>query len=151
MCGCAASHGSSQSSDGSSQSSSGAPLDACDLLTTPIAKNIIGGDAHRTMNVRPNPHETHCQYLSGTGSIDLLVSDDWDELSEMRDKAKPVTGLGDEANIDGMSLQVRKGSHGMEISATGPSGDYEGAAADAQNALAARYEIKTAKALLGRL
>ncbi len=103
------------------------------------------------MKAQPNPHMTHCQYQSDTGSIDLMVSDSWEMTNEMSDKAKPVPGLGDEANIDAMGLRVRKGNHGMEINATGPAGDYDGAAADAQNALAAKYEIKTAKAIVGRL
>jgi hypothetical protein len=153
MSGCAASHDSSQaSSQDASQASSGALLHACDLLTPPIAKKIIGGSAHRTMKAQPNAHETHCQYQSDTGSIDLMVSDDWEITNEMTDKnSKPVPGLGDEAYIDTMGLRVRKGNRGMEIDATGPSGDYDGAAADAQMALGAKYDIQTAKAIVGRL
>jgi hypothetical protein len=154
MCGCGSSQNSAQSgqSSDSSQASSGALLDACDLLTAPIAKNIIGVGTHRTMKAQPNPHTTHCQYQSDTGSIDIMVSDDWEMANAMTNKnSKPVPGLGDEAYIDAMGLRVRKGTHCMEIDATGPAGDYDGAAADAQNALAAKYEMKTGRALIARL
>jgi len=136
----------------SAAATEGAPLAACDLLTAPIAKRLIGGDAHISIKQKPNAHMTHCQYQSDTGTIDLMVSDDWEDVKDESGKdAKPVPGIGDEANIDAMGLRVRKGTHGMEINASGPSGDYSGAAADAQDELSTKFEIKTAKALVDRL
>ncbi len=106
------------------------------------------------MRAQPNPHMTHCHYSSGTGSLDVLVGDRWDFVNVGQEHVpgeKPLAGLGDEAHINSVTLRVRKGSHGMEITATGPAGTYMGAAADAQTAHGQALEIKTAKTLLPRL
>jgi hypothetical protein len=130
------------------------PLHACDLLTLSIAKSLIGSGARQTMRAQPNPHTTHCHYLGSGSSVDVMVSDRWDFINVGQEHVpgeKPLAGLGDEAHINSMTLRVRKGTHGMEITATGPSGTYTGAAADAQTALRNTLEIKTAKVLLPRL
>jgi hypothetical protein len=130
-------------------------LHACDLLTPAIARSLIGAAAHQTMRAQPNPHMTHCHYLGGTGSVDVMVSDRWDFIDNVAQQHmigdKAVAGLGDEARINSVTLRVRKGSHGMEITATGPPGEYVGAAADTQTARGQALEIKTAKTLLPRL
>jgi hypothetical protein len=106
------------------------------------------------MKAQPNKHMTHCQYESSTGSVDIMVSDDWDMTNPFGVDKKSdtaVPGIGDEAYINDMGLRIRKGTRGLEIGATGAAGDYEGAAADAQNDLAKKLEIKTAKAIVGKL
>jgi len=127
---------------------------ACDLLTAEVAKQFIGPSATRTMKAQPNAHMTHCHYRSSAGSIDVMLGDEWDYINEGQEHVpgeKPVAGLGDEAHINTMSLRVRKGTRGMEISATGAAGDYYGAAADAETAHGQALEMKVAKALLPRL
>jgi hypothetical protein len=129
-------------------------LHACDLLTPAIAKTLIGATAHQTIRAQPNPHMTHCHYASGTGSVDVLVSDRWDFVNMGQEHVpgeKALAGLGDEAHINSVTLRVRKGSRGIEITATGAAGTYMGAAADAEAAHGQALEIKTAKALLPRL
>ena len=87
-------------------------------------------------------------------AVDVMVSDRWDFINVGQEHVpgeKPLAGLGDEAHVNSVTLRVRKGSHGMEITATGPSGIYTGAAADAQTARGQALEIKTAKTLLPRL
>jgi hypothetical protein len=129
-------------------------LHACDLLTPAIARKLIGAAAQQTMRAQPNPHMTHCHYRSGTGSVDVMVGDRWDFINVGQEHVpgeKPLTGLGDEAYINSVTLRVRKGTHGMEITATGPGGTYTGAAADAETAHGQALEIKTAKVLLPRL
>jgi hypothetical protein len=133
---------------------SSALLHACDLLTPVIARQLIGATAQQTMRAQPNPHMTHCHYRSGTGSVDVMVGDRWDFINAGQEHIpgdKPLTGLGDEAHINTVTLRVRKGERGMEITATGPAGIYSGAAADAQTAHGQALEIKTAKTLLPRL
>ena len=129
-------------------------LHACDLLTPTVARQLIGASAQQTMRAQPNLHMTHCHYRSGTGSVDVMVSDRWDFINSGQEHIpgdKPLAGLGDEAHINTVTLRVRKGSHGMEITATGPGGIYTGAAADAETARGHALEIKTAKTLLPRL
>ena len=129
-------------------------LHACDLLTPAIAKSLIGAAAHQTMRAQPNPHMTHCHYLGAGASVDVIVSDRWDFINSGQEHVpgdKPLAGLGDEAHVNSVTLRVRKGSHSMEITATGPGGTYIGAAADAQTARGQALEIKTAKTLLPRL
>lgn len=129
-------------------------INACDLLTPVIAKKFLGPSAQRTMKAQPNPHMTHCHYNSSDGSIDVIVSDNWDMISVGQEHVpgeKPLAGLGDEAHINPTSLRVRKGTQGMEITATGPAGEYQGAAADAQLAHGEALSIEVAKALLPRL
>jgi hypothetical protein len=129
-------------------------LHACDLLTPAIARSLIGAAAHQTMRAQPNPHMTHCHYLGSGASVDVIVSDRWDFVNVGQEHVpgeKPLAGLGDEAHVNSVTLRVRKGSHGMEITATGPGGTYTGAAADAETARGQALEIKTAKTLLPRL
>ena len=156
------------SSNGSSATATSAPeaastaatvasselLHACDLLTPAIARKLIGAAAQQTMRAQPNAHMTHCHYRSGTGSVDVMVSDRWDFINVGQEHVpgeKPLAGLGDEAHINTVTLRVRKGTRGMEITATGPAGMYSGAAADAETARGQALEIKTAKILLPRL
>jgi hypothetical protein len=157
MTGCGSSHTASSTSQNTASSETAAPaaiIGACDLLTQGIAIKFIGASAQRTMNAQPNPHMTHCHYNSSEGSIDVIVSDNWSMISVGQEHVpgeKPMAGLGDEAHINPTSLRVRKGTHGMEITATGPAGEYSGAAADAQLAHGEALSVEVAKALLPRL
>ena len=162
MAGC----GSSSSSSTSSPSQNTAPsatatpaapvamLHACDLLTPDIAKKFLGASAQRTMKAQPNPHMTHCHYNSNQGSIDVMVGDNWSMINVGQEHVpgeKAIAGIGDEAHINQTSLRVRKGTRGMRVGATGPAGEYSGAAADAQLAQGEVLSVKVAKALLPRL
>jgi len=158
MMGCSSSQRTAPSESPSALSAataaSAAVINACDLLTPAIAKQFIGSSAQRTMNAQPNAHMTHCHYNSNQGSIDVIVSDNWSMIDVGQEHVpgeKPLAGLGDEAHINPTSLRVRKGTLGMEVTATGPAGEYQGAAADAQLAQGEALSVKVAKALLPRL
>jgi hypothetical protein len=131
-----------------------AVINACDLFTAAIAKQFLGPNAKQTINAQPNKYMTHCQYTSDRGFISVMVSSRWDMISVGQENVpgeKPMAGLGDEAHINPTNLRVRKGTVGMSITATGPAGEYQGAAADAQLAQGEALSVNVAKALLPRL
>jgi hypothetical protein len=157
MSGCASSSSgtsnASTASNGGTSSASAAVPDACVLLTRRIAKQILGRTAKQTIDAKPNQHITHCQYISDSGTIDVLVTDDWGILNTGQQHVpgeKPFPGVGDEAHINAVGLRVRKGNRGIQIMASATTAEYAGAAI-APTTLAQTIEIKTAKALLPRL
>jgi hypothetical protein len=148
--------GSSSSSSGGGSASSSGPPNACKVLTTKIATKELGSTAKRTRKAQPNPQETQCVYTSKAGgSISLLVGN-WPIIKESgggspADKAKSVSGVGDEAEVTSTDFIAKKGDNGIEISAFKASGTFSGAAATSEQKQAAKLERKIALALLPRL
>jgi hypothetical protein len=128
---------------------------ACAVLTPALASATLHGPVHRTIKAQPNPHETHCQYQTSTGSVDVLVGD-WTFINlggagSPGDPAKKLSGIGDQAYITQDGLVARSGSAGVEIDVSPEAGTFSGAAANRQQAIQNADEKKLAPKLLGRL
>jgi hypothetical protein len=127
---------------------------ACDVLSDAIAKKAIGASAHVTRKAQPNRHETQCLYVSGGGSINLMVGD-WPTIhrsSSFFGGEEAVPGIGEEAYLSKMHrLVVRKGERGFELGVIGPSGEYWGQAADDQITRGVEAQKKLAQELVSRL
>jgi hypothetical protein len=95
---------------------------ACDIFTADIAKSVLGDEATKTREAKPNSHETQCQYKSPEGWVDVSVGS-WTAIKPIWSDMRAVPGLGDEASISDMGLYVRKGSVGLEVHMVGMSTD----------------------------
>jgi hypothetical protein len=145
----------SSAGSGASASSGGGTPNACTVLSPALAKSTLSAPVHRTIKAQPNPHETHCQYQSTTGAVDVMVGD-WTFINltgagSAADPAKSVSGIGDQAYITTTDLVVRKGNQGFDLDITPMAGSFSGAAADKQQRIQDTMEKKLALKLVGRL
>jgi hypothetical protein len=145
----------SSAGSGATASSGGGTPNACTVLSPALAKSTLSASVHRTIKAQPNPHETHCQYQSHTGAVDVMVGD-WTFINlggagSPADPAKPVSGIGDQAYITSTDLVVRKGNEGIELDVTPMAGSFSGDAATQQQRIQDAMEKKLALKLVGRL
>jgi hypothetical protein len=145
----------SSGGSGASASTGGGTRNACVVLSPGLAKATLSAPVHRTIKAQPNPHETHCQYQSHTGAVDVMVGD-WTFINlggagNAANPAKRVSGIGDQAYITKTDLIVRKGSQGIELDVSPMAGTFSGSAAVKQQRIQDTLEKKLAVKLLGRL
>jgi hypothetical protein len=158
LAGCGGGAGSSPGAGGGSGGGSGstpnsaAPASlpaACDLLTKPVVKSIIGAGAKRTIKAQPNPKETHCHFLGKTTSIDLIVGP-WSYINTPNPTEKKVSGIGDSATVSSIGMNVQKGDNGLEMQVS-ITGSFSGGAANQVLAKQEKLEKKLAKELLPKI
>ena len=133
-----------------SGASSVAVPNACVVLTPALAASALGAPVHRTIDAKPNAGETHCQYQSAGGAVDLLAGE-WTFVNlggsgGPGNPAKVVHGIGNQAYVTNTDFVARKGTLGIELSVN-KAGSFSGAAATKQLALQAAAEEKLAPKL----
>jgi hypothetical protein len=120
---------------------------ACKILTKSMAASAVGSPAKKTLDATPNTFETHCVYSGSKGFVGLLAGT-WSIVSDSAGPtAKPVSGLGDQAEVGAAGLYVRKGTQGLNVM-VGITGSFSGSAANSIEAEQLKLEKQLAKKIL---
>ena len=77
--------------------------DACALLTAPLARSVIGNQAHQVSSEKLSEFDTKCEYRNNLNDV-TVEAGSWGWMKRTVHGGPPIAGLGDEAYMGAFGI-----------------------------------------------